>query len=314
MKVLITGATGFIGRYIVKELLSEGYEVGCLVRDVEKTLRLFENKVRAYKVDFEDKKSLKKAFSDFGPDFLIHLIGILLEDKRHGQTFMRVHYLYAKNLYQTAKEYGKIKKVVHMSSLGTHKDAPSMYHRTKYMAEEELKKSGLNYTIIRPSIVLGPEQRLFYDMWHITTYIRLVALPGGGSYLFQPVDVRDVACAFVKTLSLKESDGKTYELCGSKRVSFKGLLKDIFSAWKRRVILLPVPKALMYFAGLLVERIIQPPPFSSDQMLMMWRDNVCGLDPEVESQGVQRLCGREPIPYEESLRWSLEEFRRRINA
>jgi NADH dehydrogenase len=75
-----------------------------------------------------------------------------------------------------------------------------------------------------------------------------------------------------------------------------------------------MPKALMYFAGLLVERIIQPPPFSSDQMLMMWRDNVCGLDPEVESQGVQKLCGREPIPYEESLRWSLEEFRRRINA
>lgn len=67
-----------------------------------------------------------------------------------------------------------------MSSLGTHKDAPSMYHRTKYMAEEELKKSGLNHTMMRPSIVLGPEQKLFYDMWHITTYIRLVALPGGG--------------------------------------------------------------------------------------------------------------------------------------
>jgi len=110
MKVLITGATGFIGRYIVKELLSEGYEVGCLVRDVEKTLRLFENKVMAYKVDFEDKKSLKKAFSDFGPDFLIHLIGILLEDKRHGQSFMRVHYLYAKKPIPNGKGIRKDKK------------------------------------------------------------------------------------------------------------------------------------------------------------------------------------------------------------
>ncbi|MFN3471846.1 MAG: NAD-dependent epimerase/dehydratase family protein [Aquificaceae bacterium] len=314
MRVLITGATGFVGRYIVRELLLEGYEVGCLVRNVEKTLRLFENKVRAYKVDFEDKGSLEKAFSDFVPDFLIHLIGILLEDRRRGQTFMRLHYLYAKNLYQVAKDYGRIKKVVHMSSLGTHKDAPSMYHRTKYMAEEELKRSGLNYTIMRPSIVLGPEQKLFYDMWHITKYIRLVALPGGGSYLFQPVDVRDVACAFAKALNLRESDGKVYELCGNKRVSFKELLKDIFRAWGRRVIFLPVPRVLMYFGGLLVERVVQPPPFSSDQMLMMWRDNVCGLDQEVESQGIQKLCGKEPIPYEESLRWSLEEFGRYVYA
>lgn len=310
MKVLITGATGFVGRHMVRELLSQGYEVGCLVRNLKKAERVLGEKVKAYKVDFEDINSLKEALKDFDPHFLIHLIGILVEDKRHGQTFMRVHYLYTKNLYQAAKDYSNIKKVVHMSALGTHKDAPSMYHRTKYMAEEELKKSGLVYTIMRPSIILGPEQRLFLDMWNITRYIRIMALPGGGGYLFQPVDVRDVACAFVRSLGLRESDGKTYELCGSKRVSFKKLLEDIFDAWKRKVFFVPIPKSLMYFGGLLVERILQPPPFSSDQILMMWRDNVCGFDEDVEVDGVKKLCGKDPIPYEESLRWSLEGFRR----
>lgn len=312
MKVIITGATGFVGRYVVEKLLSKGYEVGCLVRSVEKTRKLFGERIKVYKVDFENPDSLKKAFEEFQPHYLIHLIGILFEDKRRGQSFMRVHYLYSKNLYEVSKEYGGIKKVVHMSALGTHKDAPSMYHRTKYMAEEELKKSGLSYSIMRPSIILGPEQRLFYDMWRITKYLRVMALPGGGSYLFQPVDVRDVACAFVEALELQEN--KIYELCANKRVSFKRLLEDIFAYWKRRVFFLPLPKGLMYLGGLLVERIIQPPPFSSDQMLMMWRDNVCGLDEDVESQGVKELCKREPIPYEESLRWSLEAFGKNLNT
>jgi len=314
MKVLITGATGFVGRHIVRELLNKGYTVGCIVRDVAKLERLFGDKVYPYRVDLADKPSLRRVFEEFQPDYLVHLVGILVESKKHGQTFMKVHYLYSKNLYEVSREYGSLKRVVHMSSLGTHKDAPSMYHRTKFMAEEELKRSGLSYTIMRPSLILGPEQKLFYDLWSITKFLRLFALPGGGGYLFQPVDVRDVACAFVKALILEESEGKTYELCGNRRVSFRELLEDIFDYWKRKVLLLPVPKSLMYVGGLVVERLLQPPPFSSDQMLMMWRDNICGLDPEVEKEGVGKLCGREPISYEESLRWSLEDFGRKIDA
>ncbi len=314
MRVLLTGATGFVGRHIVEELLREGYTVGCIVRDVAKLERFFGDRVQAYKTDLEDKTSLKKVFEEFEPEALVHLVGILVEDKRRKQTFMRVHYLYSKNLYEVAREYGRLKRVVHMSALGTHRDAPSMYHRTKFMAEEELKRSGLDYTIIRPSIILGPEQKLFYDLWNITKLLPAFALPGGGGYLFQPVDVRDVSCAFAKALTSEESLGKTYELCGDKKVSFKELLEDIFDFWKRRVLLLPLPKGLMYVGGLVVERLIQPPPFSSDQMLMMWRDNICGLDPNVESEGVKKLCGREPISYEESLRWSLEEFGRKLHA
>ncbi|MCX8076241.1 MAG: complex I NDUFA9 subunit family protein [Aquificaceae bacterium] len=313
MKVLLTGATGFVGRYVAGELISQNYQVGCLVRDVNKAVKVIGESVKACKVDFEDKTSLKKAFEEFAPDFLIHLIGILLEDRRKGQTFMKVHYIYSKNLYEVAREY-EVKKVVHMSSLGTHRDAPSMYHRTKHMAEEELKRSGLTYTIIRPSLILGPEQKLFQDLWHITKFLRVMALPDGGSYLFQPVDVRDVAQAFVRALILTESDGKTYELCGDKRVSFKGLLQDIFNAWGRKVIFLPVPKGLMYAGGLVLERLLPTPPFSSDQMLMMWRDNVCGLDVDAQPRGVEELCGREPIPYESSLSWSLEGFRRLTHA
>ncbi len=199
-----------------------------------------------------------------------------------------------------------------MSALGTHKDAPSLYHQTKFMAEEFLRASGLRHTILRPSIILGPEQKLFADMWNITKYLRVVALPGGGGYLFQPVDVRDVACSLVSAMEKEEAVNKTYELCGPDRVSFKELLEDIFSYWNRKVLLLPVPKVFMYIAGKVVERVLSPPPFSSDQMLMMWRDNICGLDKDVEPEGVKKLCNKEPIPYKESLEWSLREFAERM--
>jgi NADH dehydrogenase len=314
MRVLLTGATGFVGRYIVKELLERGYQVGATVRSLSKAERLFGKSLSYFPVELDDKRGLLEVFKEFSPKFLIHLIGILVQDRRSGETFMRVHYLFSRTLYEVARECGGIEKVIHMSALGTHQDAPSLYHRTKYMAEQELKRSGLKYTIIRPSIILGPEQRLFFDMWRITKLLPMVALPGLGNYLFQPVDVRDVACAFVKALELPKSDFKTYELCGDSRVSFKSLLEDIFKAWNRKVLLLPFPKVGMYLSGMLLERLIQPPPFSSDQMLMMWRDNVCGLDKDVESRGVLELCGRDAISYKESLRWSLEGFKSLIGG
>jgi len=309
VRVLITGSTGFVGRYITRLLLEESYEVACIVRDLEKLSNLYGDRVKGYKVGLEDTSSIKKVLEDFKPDYLIHLVGILYEEPSKGITFKKVHHLYSKNLYQVAKEY-PVKRVVHMSALGTHPDAPSLYHKTKYMAERELINSGLEYVIFRPSLILGPEQRLFFDMWRLTKYLRVITLPGFGNYLFQPVDVRDVACAFVKALTAEGVSGSIYELCGSKRVSFKELLEDIFNYWKRKVILLPLPKTLMYIGGLFVEKVLEPPPFSSDQVLMMWRDNICGLDSTAKPEGVKELCKKEPISYEESLRWSLEGFER----
>ena len=162
-RVAITGATGFVGRYVVKELLNRGYQVYSLVRNVKKVREVFPEGVDALEVDFPDKVSLGRALEKAQPHYVIHLIGILTEDRRSGSTFQRVHYLYAKNLYELLRELS-LKRVVHMSSLGTHKDAPSLYHQTKFMAEEFLRASGLKHTILRPSIILGPEQKLFAEI------------------------------------------------------------------------------------------------------------------------------------------------------
>ncbi len=308
MKVFVTGGTGFVGRYVVRKLIEEGYQVHLGVRNPKKAKDLFGDKVEVHKVEFSSKDSVREVLKEVDPTHIIHLIGILYEERSKGMTFETVHYMFSVNLYDVAKALG-VRKVIHMSALGTHDGAPSRYHRTKRWAEKHLIESGLNYVILRPSLILGPEQRLFSDMDRITRWTRSVALPGGGSYRFQPVDVRDVAETFVRCLRRRKPDRKILELCGTKAVTFRELLSDIFRYLNRRVLLIPMPKGFMYYLGKLAEVFMEPPPFSSDQILMMWRENVCGqMGDEAIPDGVKYVLERDPIPYEESIRWSLETY------
>ena len=309
MKVFITGATGFVGRYIVRELLAKGYEVHAGVRNVSKLYSIFGEEVKGHRVNFEDKENLGEVFEKIKPDYVIHLIGILYENKKRGETFVKVHYLFTKNLVDVSKISG-IKKFLFMSALGTHNEAPSVYHQTKRWAEKELISSGLNYTIFRPSMILGPEQKLFYDMYKITGIIPFIALPDSGNYFFQPVDVRDVACAYIKALEDPSTDRRIYELCGTTAVSLRDLLKTTFRYWNRHILIIPIPKKIMYYIARVVESIMSEPPFTSDQILMMWKPNICGeMGDEAITDGIRAICDKEPVPFEESLKWSLENFK-----
>ncbi len=294
MKVLVAGGTGFVGRHVVEELERANYDYTLLTRrKVDKPHIL---------VDFFDKNSLKGALEKENPNILINLIGILMEEPSKGITFENIHYLIPKNLYSLAKDFG-ISHIINMSALGVSEEAPSMYHHTKYLAEKFLISLGVDYTIIRPSIIIGPEQRLFKDLDFFGKYFHVMAHPGILPYYFAPVDVRDVAYVFVKSIQNKDLKNKIIELCGKQAVSFDKLLKDSFRLLNRHAVILRLPKSMMYVAGAFVEKILEPPPFSKDQILMMYQNNVC------EGEDPWPIIGKEPIPYEESIRWAIENYK-----
>lgn len=294
MKIFVSGGTGFVGRYVVEELSKNSYEYVLLTRRKLDKPHIM--------VDFFDKKSIKEAFSKEKPDILINLIGILTEIPSKGITFENIHYLLAKNLYEVAKEEN-VKHIIHMSALGVSEEAPSMYHHTKLLAEKFLTSLGISYTIIRPSIIIGPEQRLFKDLDFFGKLFHMMASPGILPYYFAPVDVRDVAYVFVKAISDEKLKNKVIELCGKKAISFDKLLKDSFRLLGRKALIIKMPKRVMYVMGQLAQKIIEPAPFSSDQILMMYKNNVCtGEDP-------WPIIGKEPIDYEQSLKWAITNYK-----
>ncbi len=285
-KVLITGGTGFVGRYVVREALKKGYEVHLVARNPFKAQKIFSEGVKFHFLDdFSKKDELRKIIDAIKPDYVIHLIGIIQEIKSKGITFEKVHYEYSKTLYEILREIPP-KKIIHMSALGVDEKAPSKYHITKLLAEKELIKSGIPYAILRPSFILGPEQLLFVRLKPMLEKLPLLIFPDIGGYRFQPVDVRDVAECFIKAIDFKEK--AVFELCGDERVSFRNIVSDFVNYIGKKVIFMPFPNSILKI-------------FASEQYKMMWRDNIC--DSAKDVYPIQRLLKREPVSYKESIKW-----------
>ncbi|MEJ5227383.1 NAD-dependent epimerase/dehydratase family protein [Thermodesulfovibrio sp.] len=286
-KILITGGTGFVGRYVVREALKSGYEVHLIVRNLEKAKKLFPENVSFHPLEiFTDRLNLSSIVEKVKPQYIIHLIGIIQEIKSKGITFEKVHYEYAKILYEAVKQ-NPPKKIIHMSALGVDENAPSKYHITKLMAEKELIKCGIPYAILRPSFILGPEQLLFLKLKPVMEASPILFFPAIKGYKFQPVDVRDVAEGFIRAIDHKED--AIFELCGNEKVTLTDIVKDYVSQKGKKVLFFPFSKSIL---GL----------FAKEQLKMMWRDNICGYSDNVLP--IQRLLKREPLSYRESIKWS----------
>ncbi|MBI5140892.1 MAG: complex I NDUFA9 subunit family protein [Nitrospirae bacterium] len=221
MKVFITGGTGFVGREIVRKVCARCMAVRLLARSPGSASKLAAlNKcVETISGDIFSQAALNEGIK--GCDAVIHLVGILKETG--AQTYERVHFEGARNVIDAAARAGAGHFVL-MSAENTRPDAPSRYHRTKFQAEEHLKKSGLRYTIIRPSVMFGPDDRNFNELAKVIRAAPVVPVIGDGQYIWKPVWVEDVAELFVSVVMNKRAFGKTYEMRGPERFTFDEIL------------------------------------------------------------------------------------------
>lgn len=267
----VTGGTGFVGRSIVKKLLEEDWNIRCLVRKPQDAKDLKKQGIEIYKGDVTDKSSIDKSFLH-SLTYVIHLVGIIKEVDN--QTFERVHFQGTKNVVDLAKEV-EVKKFIHMSGLGTKPNAKSKYHSTKWMAEEYLRESGLNYTIFRPSIIFGPNDEF------INTFIRMIKLspviPVLKSGKLQPIYIGDVAYCFVQSLSNPKTHNRTFELGGSEKLTLEEIIKTIMRVLDTERALIPIPISLMYAPAFLFQSVLKNPPLTLDQLKMLEEDNTCDM-------------------------------------
>lgn len=294
-RIFITGATGFVGRSVVRALLTHGFLVRCLVRPgSEGALRGFEA-IDRVPGDVLSPDGLARSVE--GCTALVHLVGIIRENRVRGITFERLHRVATQNMLGVAREAG-IPRFLQMSSLGTRDDARSGYHRTKWLAEEAVRGSGLDWTIFRPSIIFGPGDAFISVLAAMVRRLPVVPVLGDGRYRLQPIPVEQVAEGFARALRTPASVGQTYELGGPTPQRFVEILDQIGVALGQpRVRKLHVPLAPVRLATRLLQWL-PVYPLSMDQLTMLEEESVTDprrffadfdLSPEPLLEGLRRM-------------------------
>lgn len=239
--VAVTGASGFVGRHVVRELLSRGYGVRALVRDRAKARAALPAAATLVFGDVNDAQSLDDLAR--GCDAMIHLVGIIRE-AAEGQTFRKMHVDATRSALRACAAAG-ITRYLHMSAIGVSELGKTEYQRSKFEGEKLVRESDLDWTIFRPGLIHGPGSEFIEMMenlgsglvapWlfipYFTRGVEDKRVPLGSESdvdpVVQPVWVEDVAKAFATALERPETTGEIYNLVGSEALAMPALLEQI---------------------------------------------------------------------------------------
>lgn len=271
MKVFLAGGTGFVGKNLLQDLLIAGHNVGLLVRKGSEGKVTQKDGITFIYGDITDAASLEGRLIGF--DAVINLVGIIREFHKRRITFERLHFEGTKNLVDAAKSQG-VSRFIQMSALGSRPDANSLYHKTKFSAERYLIKSGLTYTIFKPSIIFGPEDKFINYFAGMIKSSPFMPVIGNGKGKLQPVYVKDITQGFVKALAMQETFNKSYEAGGPKRYTFTELIDLITRTIGKKVIKIHIPVFVMRWMACLLEEFPSF-PLTREQIVMLAEDNTC---------------------------------------
>ncbi|HXC91213.1 MAG TPA: complex I NDUFA9 subunit family protein [Stellaceae bacterium] len=302
-RTAVLGGSGFVGRYVVQRLAARGdvVPVGCRHAEDAKFLMTFGlvGQIAAVDVTIDDEQLLPAFLA--GNEAVVNCVGILQEGG--AQTFERVHHLGPARMARLAREAG-VARLVHISAIGADPRSPSAYARTKAAGEAAVRDAFPTATILRPSVVFGPEDQFFNRFAGIAMISPLVPLIGGGQTRFQPVYVGDVADAVLKCLEDPATAGRTYELGGPKTYTMRELIELLLAEIRRKRVLVDLPFGAAELQARLMS-ILPRPPLTVDQVELLKRDNVV-------SSGALTLAalGIAPTAVEGILPSYLDRFRR----
>lgn len=297
--VTVFGGSGFIGRHLVRRLAADGCIVRVLVRNPERAafLKMYGEPGQIVPMygDVADAASVAGAATESFA--LINLVGILYEKGR--RTFQRIHVEGAANVAKASADAG-VDRLVHMSAIGADPASPAEYGRTKAAGERAVRAAFPRATIIRPSVVFGPEDDFFNRFASLARFSP--ALPVFKTQ-FQPVYVGDVADAFMAVLADPESAGKVYELGGPRVIGFRELMQIMLREIGRKRALVPLPLSIAQLEAVFLE-MLPVPPLTRDQVKLLGRDNI--VDPGALSF---KDLGIQPTGVEAVLPTYLSRFR-----
>jgi NADH dehydrogenase len=271
-RVAVLGGSGFIGRYVVKRLAERGdvVTVGARHATAAKYLRLKGDVGQVGLVNIAiDDESVMPAFAA-GNDAVVNLVGILYEGG--GQRFDIAHHVGPARLARLAREAG-VERFIHLSAIGAEPRSSSLYARSKAAGEEAVRDAFPTATILRPSVVFGPEDQFFNRLAATAMISPVIPLIGGGDTRFQPVYVGDVADAVVRCIDDGATAGRIYELGGPRIYSLRALTELLLDEIRRKRLLVDLPFGLAALQARFLA-LLPNPPLTPDQVEMLKADNI----------------------------------------
>ena len=281
MKIALFGGTGFVGQYIVEELLNLGYNINIFVREQSKNKIRQSERINKFIGNIDDLKLIKNILIDC--DVVIYLIGIIREFPLKGITFNEVHYEFTKNIIELSDK-NNIKRFILMSANGV-KEHGTKYQSTKWLADQILKKTTMDWTIFRPSLIFGEPN----GKKEFCTQLRddMLSLPfpaplfhygfipeNAGMFQMSPIHVEDIAKIFCMSIENKNLIKKIYNLGGVEKLSWKQIIKIISNSTAKTKWTIPAPVLPIKFLSRYLEHFSWF-PVTNDQLTMLLEGNTC---------------------------------------
>jgi len=283
MKIFVTGATGFTGSRVVPLLLNNGYEVRCLYRASSDRSQLSSSAVEWAQGDLSDTASLSASMQ--GTDALVNIASL--------------GFGHADSIISAANSAG-LKRAIFISTTAIFTRLNARSRAVRLAAERAIETSGLDYTILRPTMIYGsPRDR---NMWRLIRLMRIspiVPVFGDGKYLQQPIHVDDVAAAVLACLKSDVTIGKSYNIAGRHSLTYNEVIETIARGMNKRVWMFHIPsKPVVALLGFF-ERIRIPFPIKAEQVLRLNENK------DFSYAEAQKDFGFSPLSFEEGIGFEL---------
>ena len=292
MKVALIGGTGYVGSYIIDELIKSGHKPKLLVRNGSEHKVVQPEKCETISGDIDDDDAVSSTLD--GCDAVIYLIAVIREFPQRGLTNEKLQFKGSEKVARIAEEKG-VKRFLLMSALGASPDPNgSKYMQAKHLSEQAVQNTSLDWTIIRPSSLFGdprgndrPEFCMMLDklMLSLVPYPKFFPFPApsfftginpfeAGNYALSMIHVKDVATLFVKILEDKDSINQKIEVGGNREVTWNEVVTSIAKATSRRVIMTPAPFFVVASIAGIFDRFAWFPA-GKDQLNDLIKGSVC---------------------------------------
>jgi uncharacterized protein YbjT (DUF2867 family) len=280
MRVLVTGATGFVGPGVANAIADAGHELRVLERKPGAWREAGIRCDAAVQGDLTDAEGLRAAVR--GVDVVVHLVAI-----RQGkpEQFQRVMIEGTRNLLGASKEEG-ITRFVLMSALGTNEETKELvpYYNAKWTMEQDTKASGLEHVIFRPSFIFGRDGGILPTFSRLAKLMPVTPIMGKGTQRIQPIWIDDVGAYFAQAVDKPEATGRTFEVGGPEQVTWNEFWERLKRTLGIRRPSVHVPMGLARMNALITERLPGDIPLTRDLLKMLETgDNVVSNDDAVRT-------------------------------